>query len=300
MMNGVVQGSAVMDGHSDGNHTRTMNDRPVSPAGLYLDLLKKCLTRAIFGERYALTPIGQHERALYAVFRKLFAPLEVELVTRAQVDLDRRQEGGDWPVEAETMIGMRRLDHLQTCIEDVLQRGVPGDLIETGVWRGGASIFMRAVLKAYGDTRRTVWVADSFEGLPKPDSATFPLDAGYDYSEFSQLAVSLDQVKANFARYDVLDQQVRFLRGWFRDTLPVAPIDRLAILRLDGDLYESTMEGLEFLYPKLSVGGYVIIDDYESAPPCAPAVHDYRARHGITEPIERTGIWGAYWQRRQA
>ncbi len=162
---------------------------------------------------------------------------------------------------------------------------MPGDFIETGVWRGGASIFMRAVLKAYRDTTRTVWVADSFQGLPKPDAKRYPADAGDRHWSYSELAVPLEVVKANFARYGLLDDQVRFLVGWFRDTLPpgLARSGRFAVLRLDGDLYESTMDALTNLYPKLSVGGFAIIDDYGAVPACKAAVEDFRAQQGITE-----------------
>ncbi len=89
-----------------------------------------------------------------------------------------RAVGRDWPARADSMIGLRRMDNIQDCIETVIRDDVPGDLIETGVWRGGATIFMRGVLKAYEDTTRTVWVADSFEGLPPPDPARYPADAG--------------------------------------------------------------------------------------------------------------------------
>jgi len=123
------------------------------------------------------------------------------------------------------------------------------------------------------------------------------LDAGIHLEKFPQLAIPMEEVQLNFARYGLLDEQVRFLPGWFRDTLPSAPIEKLALLRLDGDLYESTMDGLVNLYPKLSVGGYVIIDDYGAIEACKQAVHDYRASHGITEEIHVIDWTGAYWQR---
>jgi hypothetical protein len=85
------------------------------------------------------------------------------------MDPAERAEGKDWPTEAETMVGRARLDNLQECVTAVIQDNVPGDLVETGVWRGGASILMRAVLKAYDDRMRSVWLADSFEGLPGPE-----------------------------------------------------------------------------------------------------------------------------------
>ena len=155
-------------------------------------------------------------------------------------------------------------------------------------WRGGATIFMRAVLKAYGVTDRYVWVADSFEGLPPPETGKYPHDAGDRLHEARELAVSLEEVKANFERYGLLDDQVRFLKGWFRDTLPAAPIERLAVLRLDGDMYESTMDTLVNLYPKLSEGGYAIVDDYGAIPACRQAVNDYRSANAITEKIRNS------------
>ncbi|HEV3475519.1 MAG TPA: TylF/MycF family methyltransferase [Actinomycetota bacterium] len=265
---------------------------------LYLDLLKQVLTRLIFPETYR--PVDPHkgtlQRALFTPVRKLLDAAGLQLVRRFEYDAERRREGLDWPPDAETMIGINRLDNLELCVSDVIRRGVPGDLIETGVWRGGAAIFMRAVLEAFGDTDRMVWAADSFQGLPKPDPRHQD-DVRDAYWRKPVLAASLDEVKANFAKYGLLDDRVRFLPGWFRDTLPSAPIERLAVLRLDGDLYESTMDALEALYPKLSVGGYAIIDDYRIVPGCNRAVDEYRARHGIQEEMHVVD-WGCvYWQR---
>src|SRR5205823_14646932 len=100
-----------------------------------------------------------------------------------------------------------------------------------------------------------------FEGVPRPDSR-YRQDKHDRHHSISKLAVPLDQVKANFAKYDLLDDQVRFLPGWFKDTLPTANIGAIAILRLDGDMYESTLTPLRHLYSRLSRGGYVIVDDY--------------------------------------
>jgi hypothetical protein len=208
-----------------------------------------------------------------------------------------RRAGRGWPAMAQTMLGMERLDNVQHCVETALENKIPGDLIETGVWRGGTCIFMRAILKAHGETGRTVWVADSFEGLPRPNAETYPSDAGDTLYTHDCLAVSLDSVRANFQRYGLLDDQVRFLKGWFKDTLPSAPIRQLAVARLDGDLYESTMDGLSHLYPKISKGGYVIVDDYGAIAACKQAVHDYRDQHGIREEIKPVDWTGVYWQK---
>jgi hypothetical protein len=240
---------------------------------LYLDLLKRCLTNMIY----------QDPGRLHG--------------SDVPFDLHTRAEGRDWPLVAHTMIGIKRLDALHYCVEDVLDRGVPGDFIETGVWRGGACIFMRGVLKARGVTDRAVWVADSFAGLPPPDVAKYPQDTGYNFHEFKELAVSLEQVQENFRRYGLLDDQVRFLKGWFRDTLPSAPVKSLAVLRLDGDLYESTIDALTHLYPKLEKGGYAIIDDYADVEACKQATDDYRAAQGITEEIIPIDTSGVMWRK---
>jgi O-methyltransferase len=164
------------------------------------------------------------------------------------------------------------------------------------VWRGGATIFMRGYLAAHGITDRTVWVADSFAGLPPP---TLAQDAGHDYSAAVApiLAISREEVEGLFRRYDLLDRQVKFLQGWFKDTLPTAPIDRLAVLRLDGDLYESTMDALNALYAKVSAGGFVIVDDYHDIDPCKQAVDEFRARYGVTDPITDIDWSGVYWRK---
>ena len=268
----------------------------LSAAELYLDLLKRVLTRSLFDRQYHRFEFakGDPRRSLFQPVAALLSRRRLELVKR--VDPAARAEGRDWPADAESMIGMKRMDNLQQCVTDVLRRGVPGDLIETGVWRGGASIFMRAVLAAHGDTSRVVWAADSFAGLPPPDPR-FAADAGDVHHGFEALAVSLEEVRANFARYGLLDDQVRFLKGWFKDTLPAAPIERLAVARLDGDMYESTMDALKPLYPKLSVGGYLIVDDYGIVPACKEAVDEYRRDLGITEPIVDIDGWGVYWRR---
>ncbi len=266
---------------------------------LYLDLLKKCLTRTAFPERYRPLILSRRmplRRAMGRTVRGWLRRQQLDLVRVVEFDPERRFVGIDHPPDAETMIGMKRLDNLQHCVTDVLEQRVAGDLIETGVWRGGAVIFMRAILEAYGDRSRTVWAADSFAGLPKPDEERYPADRGDQHWAREQLAIPVETVKQNFARYGLLDDRVRFLVGWFSDTLPDAPIERLAILRLDGDMYQSTIEALRPLYPKLSKGGYVIIDDY-ALPGCQAAVQDYRREHGITEEIIDIDGTGVYWQK---
>jgi hypothetical protein len=259
-----------------------------NPIALYLDLMKLTLMNLIYDDDKDMLMAAHDWDAETGKLR---------LADGVDFEPGAKLRGEIWPSKAHTMIGLARLNNLQTCVEAVLSKEIPGDFIETGVWRGGATIFMRAILKVHGAKDRLVWVADSFEGLPKPDAEHYPQDESFDFSPYQELAVSLEEVKANFRRYNLLDDQVRFLPGWFRDTLPQAPIERLAVLRLDGDLYQSTMEALTHLYPKLSVGGYVIVDDYYAVPACRQATDGYRKADGIVDriiPIDRNS---AYWQR---
>jgi hypothetical protein len=246
---------------------------PMTAEDRYLDLLKQCLTRVLF--------MREEEQSNPEMAEKL----------------EIRRLGWDWPDEAETMIGLVRLDAIQQCCETVLKDNVPGDLMEAGVWRGGAVILMRGVLAAYGVQDRKVWVADSFQGLPPADGRDFTQDLTGDLSEHEELAVSLEQVKSNFSRYDLLDDQVEFLEGWFKDTLPAAPIDALSVLRLDGDYYESTIQTLEALYDKVSVGGFVLVDDYLHLEACRQAVNDYRTAFSIDDEIVEVDWNSVYWRK---
>jgi hypothetical protein len=246
----------------------------------YLRLLKLCLT--------GLAAPKPHSALPHSGGRVEFAELE---------NLNVRIEGRDWPVEGFTMIGMLRLDNLQACVEDVLAQGVPGDLIETGVWRGGASIFMRALLKSHGIEDRAVFLADSFEGLPRADATTYPAESSLmKLHTYEFLSVPLETVQDNFRLFGLLDEQVRFVKGWFRDTLPRLTDETWSVIRLDGDLYESTIVSLESLYPNLAPGGYVIVDDY-ALQACRQAVHDYRERERIREPIQHIDWTGIQWQK---
>jgi|CXWL01.1.fsa_nt_gi O-methyltransferase len=271
------------------------------PRLLYLDLMKKCLTYYLWGSQpreVSRDGGGLLSRLARTILIHGLARRRIKLFEEVPFDEDLRINGRDLPLCGDTMIGLKRLDNLQMCIERAIADGVPGDLIETGVWKGGAAIFMRAVLKAYGIDDRNVWAADSFEGLPAPDAEKYPADSAETWHLRPELRVSLGAVRKNFERYGLLDPQVKFLKGWFRDTLPQAPIERLAVLRMDGDLYESTMDALTALYPRLSPGGYAIVDDYGiPSEGCRLAVHDYRRTHGINEPIVDIDGWGAYWRR---
>ncbi len=273
----------------------------LTPEQRYLDLLKKALTYSLWPEPPAPAAIFNYQRPpfkrlLLSLAARLLGPLGVELAQEQPGGPEEVAEGKLWPRYADTMIGLKRLDNLQECLETVLREGVGGDLIETGVWRGGACIFMRGVLAVHGDRQRKVYVADSFQGLPQPNPEQYPVDRGDKHHLSGYLAVSQAEVENNFRRYGLLDDQVVFLKGWFKDTLPRAPMPRLALMRLDGDMYESTMDALTHLYPKLSPGGFCLIDDYALSG-CRAAVDDFRTAQAIGAELKKVDWTGVYWRK---
>jgi O-methyltransferase len=264
------------------------------PADLYIELLKKSLTHSLYKGADALGYRSRNplKRWLVGAMRRR----NVAAVRILEDHEEKRSVGEYWPMFAQTMIGKQRLDSLHECIDTVLREGVPGDLIETGVWRGGATIFMRGLLEVRGVTDRIVFAADSFEGLPPPKPDVYAADADATYHLEEELAVSLEEVKDNFRRYGLLDEQVSFLKGWFKDTLPTLGDRRFALARLDGDMYESTIDALTNLYPRLSRGGFLIIDDY-SIDECREAVTDYRRDNRISEELQEVDWSGVFWRK---
>ena len=291
----------MISAHSQGPLVLSVHTvpRPGNLAEVYLDLMKKILTRALTArglERHTIRPLSTKSK-LVSLLNQGLANSNLELVrllpSTANDYLESGHEATNRAEDAESMLGTRQFDLMQRCIVDVLDKNIPGDLLEAGVWRGGMTVFMRAVLKAYACDDRRVWVVDSFAGLPPIDGQkeSFAWKIG-------DMAVSLDDVRGNFARYSLLDDQVKFLKGFFSDSLPKAPIGPLAILRIDADLYTSTLDALRNLYSKLSPGGYAIFDDYQNLPDCQRAIDEFRSEFGITEEIHNIDERAVYWQRR--
>jgi O-methyltransferase len=283
----------------------------------YLGLLKNSLLNEIYIENdvrllYLFGMIQTHQNIDLEVFQNVRVRLP-DLFSQVR---SARQDGGIWwklnlakadgSIQeldlrnmcefSHTMVGRKRLDNIQNCLAAVKKDNIPGDVAETGAWRGGSSIFMKGCMTAWGMEDRLVWVADSFEGLPVP---SLPQDAGYDFSvtKMPILAITLEEVQENFRRYDLLDDRVKFIKGWFRDTLHVAPIRQLAVLRMDGDLYESTMDALKSLYAKVSPGGFIIVDDFNDFEPCRRAVLEFRERHNINDPMESIDWSATFWRK---
>lgn len=268
---------------------------------LYIELLKKTLSFSLWPE--PPVPLGLFGHGRQSRKRKFARSLNSFLGKRGLMLAEvpdysqKARTGGEvWPGYADTMVGRYRLDNLESCIRQVVADKVPGDFIETGVWRGGSCILMRGILKALGVNDRRVFVADSFQGLPPPDPSKHPADTGDQLFDYDYLAVSEEQVRHNFERYGLLDEQVVFIKGFFADTLHKAPIDKLAILRLDGDLYSSTIDALNALYDKLSPGGFCIVDDYALST-CEAAIQDFRKERGLTEELIEIDAISKYWRK---
>src|SRR5690606_27584476 len=215
---------------------------------------------------------------------KILRTRNFAILKRKFVDKDERLNGLDWPANAKTMIGYNRLTNIENCIETIVEDSIEGDFIETGVWRGGSTMFMKAVLNDYEIDNRTIWLADSFQGVPPPNPQ-YPADKNSKLHKQKILKISKEQVENNFKLFDLFDDNIKFIEGWFNETLPLAPVEKLALLRLDGDLYESTFLALNYLYPKLSVGGFVIIDDFNAFEFCKKAVIEFREINQINDEI---------------
>lgn len=215
--------------------------------------------------------------------------------------LTHRREGKDWPLDGLTMIGLDRLGDLQRCVEAVVRDGVAGDLIEAGAWRGGASILIRATLDSLGARDRTLWVADSFQGFPPGDESDSAADRELEAAmhRIGYLAPGLETVRGYFARFGV-HEGVRFVPGFFEETMDGLRGGSWALIRLDADTYRATRLSLEALYDGLAVGGYVVIDDYFHPflpQSCKLAVDEFRAQRGIQDPIEQIDWNGARWRK---
>lgn len=272
----------------------------------YISLLKKAILNELYPD-HELIILELQDQAMEIDCRKpdydFLHHIETRIPCRLQQLKESRKEGKFIDeglknlVFAHSMIGRQRMDNLEFCLREVIKNKIPGDVIECGVWKGGAAIFMKGVMDALGATDKKVWVADSFEGLPAPSHPKSIADASK--NKVPSLAISLEEVKRNFEKYDLLDEQVCFLKGRFSDTLPGIDAKQFSLIRLDGDLYESTMDALKALYHKLSQGGFLIVDDYGALAECRMAVDEFRQTNHIIEKMHTIDWAGVYWQKEE-
>lgn len=213
----------------------------------------------------------------------------------------------------------RSLLRSQAVVASVVEDGVPGDFLETGVFRGGMSFLAAKTFELLGDAARgrRVYLADSFSGLPdltRYSSATSGTKHKLDNQERSAHRIallnqnSLARVQESARKLFLDMSRLSFVPGYFNESLPKLLAEkgdslRLAVLRLDGDAFASTLEAITLLYPRLSAGGFVVIDDFTDWKSCRAAIDLYRESHQITEPLtlipHKPGeiIRGAYWRK---
>lgn len=224
--------------------------------------------------------------------------LYLDLLSKALLDTihgppPMNSAGKPWPKRAMSMVSPERMANVRQSCETALDEGIPGDFVECGVWRGGCSMMMAAVSNLFCGGN-TTWLCDSFQGLPRP---SVPQDESLNLWEFPELSVSEETVRENFRRFGIDTTHVRFLRGWFEQTLPTAPIEKIAVLRADADMYLSTRNIFDNLYDKVSPGGFVIVDDYADIDACKQAVDSFRAERNITTPMTQVDWTCVFWRK---
>jgi len=278
------------------DHSEALRER-------YLELLAGCLLGTVHQDVFsvvgngAMPPWRAPVRRTFRATQRLMSRYGYEVAVR-RVPRGVLEEGRAWPLVGETMVGAARLRNVWACLDTVLREGLEGDFIEAGVWRGGCCIYAAAVLETSQiPNGKRVFVADSFQGLPEADHDMHPQESRAPMSEMSRLAVSRPDVEENFRRYGVERERVSFVEGWFDESLPLLREQDWSVIRLDGDMYSSTLAALSHLYPQLVPGGFVIIDDYWEMDSCRSAVDDFRQQAGVNAPLVPVDHACVMWRR---
>ena len=189
-----------------------------------------------------------------------------------------------------SMLGQRRLDNYAIAIMSAVYDRIPGHIIETGVWRGGASMLAAKTIEVLGNVeKRKVFFCDSFKGIPKVIGKAV---SGQDETAWTYHILNdndVNRVREKVQSFGVDTSNVVYVEGYFNESIPALiknnPELTFSVIRLDGDTYFSTMDAIKELYPRLNKGGFIIIDDYIDWIGCKRAIDDYRREHSITEPI---------------
>ncbi len=191
-------------------------------------------------------------------------------------------------VRPYTMSGNMRLRGLHAAIQHVTALGIPGDVVECGAARGGSAALMGLALKETG-AARTLWVFDTFEGIPPPTVADPDHEIAALYT--GDFRGVLEEVQDLFRQLGILDQ-ARLVKGMFQDTVPRCDVGAIAVLHVDGDWYESVKVCLDHLYDRVSPGGIIQIDDYGHWEGARKAVDEFVTARGITVPLKHIDYTG--------
>jgi O-methyltransferase len=192
-------------------------------------------------------------------------------------------------VKPHTLVGAERLHNLFVLADRIETEKIPGDVLECGVCNGGT-----AALLAYSATHsrldRTVWLLDSFQGMPE----TSEIDGEAAKAHIGQEKGDIARVEALLKSVGVNSSRVRILPGWFEETFPSVSAGQIALLNIDADWYESVKLCLETFYDRVSPGGFVSIDDYGHWPGCRAAVDEFFQKRGLTYPLQKVD-YTAHW-----
>lgn len=207
-----------------------------------------------------------------------------------------------WRVRRYTMVSPERLENVYRLAKKAIKDNVPGALVECGVWRGGCSAVMAKATTDLKD-KRFIWLFDSFEGLPEPTNNDGTKAKNYANNRsggklktINKCQAELAIVKKLFRKLHIDWNQVVVKQGWFQKTIPQSAkeIGAIAVLRLDGDWYESTKVCLEHLYDSVSENGSIIIDDYHHWEGCRRAVDEFLASRKVNAtliPIDEEAVY---------
>jgi O-methyltransferase len=197
------------------------------------------------------------------------------------------------------MVTSKNLIALYKLVQTANELGLPGDIVECGVWNGGSAGVMGWATSRYTHNRmnRNIWLFDSFQGLPRPTEKDGKREKENYFEGWCKGDVT--KVKRILTRLNVPVELIKIVPGWFADTLRTAPLDRIAILHIDADWYESVKLVLDVFYDKVVPGGFIVLNDYGMWPGCDQAVSDYFVEHNLHN-IEITIVEpcnGAYFQK---
>lgn len=191
-----------------------------------------------------------------------------------------------------TLTSRERIVSLSRAVRYVVENGIPGDIVECGVWRGGSVMAILKMLLRLGEITRDVYLFDTFAGMASPtreDVSFYGEIASRTYRRLNRklIAVSLDEVKKNVLGVGYDPRRIHFIKGKVEDTLPSAALEKISLLRLDTDWYESTLQEMEHLYPRLSPRGVLIIEDYGCWKGSRKAIDEYVSRNKVPLLLNR-------------
>jgi hypothetical protein len=222
---------------------------------------------------------GQVKSKAIATVRKQLEKRNFLIVWAPQSDMPDEF----WKLHArcreQSMTGPERLYGLYDAVRYVHARKIPGSIVECGVWRGGSSMMAALTLQQLGDTSRDLYLYDTFTGMSAPTEHDVDINGRTAESRWREgwVAASLEDVQANMRSTGYPQERITYVRGMVEETIPETIPDQIALLRLDTDFYESTAHELEHLYPRLTPGGVLIVDDYGNWQGARKAVDEYFA-----------------------